>query len=773
MLSAPLLRRLAPLLAFASALCLLVLLCHGAGYSGLPPTEKRYVAAKASISSLRQDERKNNQREPWEKLAAEFQSIYNTDPAWPNRPAALFRAAESLEELTRRSCSRSDARKAINCYESLALRHASSRLADDALFRAANMRATWLKDEKGALALLARLKKQYPDGDMIAGANALEKALKASANGQTASAALKKAGEVREAREDLPADISSKPGITFTGDLPLRYRAAKSRMEVLKKDNVRRCWRQSWEDLRNEFLKINKSAKNRLAPQALFQAAQSQAELSKCSRLAVDRKKAIELFLQVAKEFPAHALADDSLLEAARLQKLTPASSGALALINRLIKEYPSGDMIAEAKKLKSLWEGNSAFPKVNLQTARQISKSSEPPELQVISWDSPNKNNVQIVMEMSSPARFATRLVEGKKGQPAKLFMDFENASVVNDIRKGVAVQGSLLKAVKVHTQKKSTSLQFDFREVGKFEARSEQNPCRIILSVATAKPALPKQAPDREVVASTGKKTATPRKGVQDPARNVRQVSNMASQLGLTVHRVFIDAGHGGKDPGTSHNKILERAVTLDIALALGRLLQANGLQVVYSRSKDNTVALSERTRLANSAGTDLFVSIHVNAHENPQINGFETYYLDLATTPQAARVATLENAGSDRRLGDMQKMLADVMLNARADESRRLASDIQRLSIFRLKKRNFQTRNNGVKSAPFHVLCGAKMPAVLVEIGYCSNPAEARNLASPAYRHAIAEGLAEGILAYRDRLLRNRTAGNSLTEADAGAM
>lgn len=205
----------------------------------------------------------------------------------------------------------------------------------------------------------------------------------------------------------------------------------------------------------------------------------------------------------------------------------------------------------------------------------------------------------------------------------------------------------------------------------------------------------------------------------------------------------------------------------------MTLGRLLEANGLDVVYSRTGDVGFSLSERTRKANAADADLFVSVHVNANEDSSVSGLEAYYLDLAGDSQAARVAALENAGSDRRLGSMQKVLADVMLNARVEESRRLASDIQRLSMFRLKRRNFTVKNNGVKSAPFHVLIGAGMPAVLVELGYCTNPAEARNLANPKYRHALAEGLAEGILAYKDRLLKRRTAQNSLTPASPDAM
>ena len=180
------LRRLAPPLAFLAALCLMVVCFYDSGYTSLPPTGKRYDLAKASIDTLRQDEKRSGQREPWENLAAEFRAIYDADPGWPNRPAALFRAAESLEELARRSFAKADAKKAIECYEAVAQRHADSRLADDALFRAAKLRAAWLKDDKGALALLERIKSQYPKGDMITEAQALEKTLQAAANGRTA-----------------------------------------------------------------------------------------------------------------------------------------------------------------------------------------------------------------------------------------------------------------------------------------------------------------------------------------------------------------------------------------------------------------------------------------------------------------------------------------------------------------------------------------------------------------------------------------------------------
>lgn len=762
-------RRLAPPLAFVLAICLLVICCYDSGYSGLPPTEKRYAAAKARIINLKRDEKNSKLREPWEKLAGEFRSIYDADPAWPNRAAALFRAAESLEELAGRSFAKSDARKAVECYETLALRHAGSRLADDALFRAARLRAAWLRDDKGALALLARLKKQYPRGDMIAEATALEKALKASAKGRTAPEAVAAASR-REAQEDPPAATAARKDASAAtkNDLPLRYRAAKSRMAALRGDPVKACWRQPWEDLREEFLRISQNGKKLpLAAGALFHAAVCQESLARCSNLSADFNQAQKLYLEVANTHPKSAVADDALLAAARLH--AGRASGrekALDLLETLLDAYPKGDMAAEARRLRTaLLEDGEEPP------ARR--RNAGPPELQVLSWDSPNRNLVEIVLEMSAPAQFSTRLVEGVKGTPARLFLDFEDARVVNDVRKGVTVRGSLLQAVRVRDRKQGgATLQFDFREVRRFDTRSEDDPCRIVLSVAAGKAGLPRKGKGngRQGYAGTDADQAPVRRAA---ALKTRQVSDMASQLGLTVRKVFIDAGHGGKDPGTSHNDVLERMVTLDVALRLGRLLESNGLEVVYSRRKDVSVSLSERTRKANAERADLFVSIHVNANDNARINGFETYYLDLASNPQAARVAMLENAGSDRRLGDMQCMLADVMLSARVEESRRLAGDIQRLSMFRLKRREYAVKNNGVKAAPFHVLLGAQMPAILVELGYCTNRDEARNLGRSSYRHALAEGLAEGILAYRNRLLKRRTAENSLTAAPPDAM
>ncbi len=812
-------RRLAPPLAFLVALCLMVVCFYDSGYTSLPPTGKRYDLAKANIETLRQDEKRSGQREPWENLAAEFRAIYDADPGWPNRPAALFRAAESLEELARRSFAKADARKAIECYEAVAQRHADSRLADDALFRAAKLRAAWLKDDKGALALLERIKSQYPKGDMLGEALALEKTLQAAANGRTAPEARQVSStDGKEPRDDAaPAKAAGAPSASAASaasqstppagddaasaqlaramaaqplpqaELLPRYREAKAKMDALRADKVRSCWRQPWEELTAEFLRIYMSRKDwAISPGALFRAAASQEALSDCSHMADEYRQARDLYLKLAQEFPKSALADDSLLRAASIDADRLNQPGeALELLDAIMALYSGGDMVAEAQTLRTRLTGapapsaTAAADKGGATTAQAAR-----PVVQGLTWNSLSKNSVEIVLELSGPARYTAKLnnanARGKKGAgQASLHVALENTAVEKDVRKGVNIRGSLFKGMSVSDGKGGeTVLQFDFQDARRFDARTETNPCRIILRVAGGSTQLAPVSNARAGFAevqpeAANQATAAASSSAPATPPSPRLVRDMASQLGLTVRTVFIDAGHGGRDPGTNHNGVLERAVSLDVALTLGRLLEANGLEVVYSRTADKTISLRERTTMANAAGADLFVSIHVNANDDPTVQGFETYYLDIASNPEAARLATLENADGDHRLGDMQKMLADVMLNARVDESRHLAQDIQKLSQFRLKRRQFDTKDNGIKSAPFIVLLGAQMPAVLVEIGYCTNREEASRLLTPKYRMTLAEGMAEGILAYKDKLLKRRTVQNSLTQEGTGAM
>ena len=175
-----------------------------------------------------------------------------------------------------------------------------------------------------------------------------------------------------------------------------------------------------------------------------------------------------------------------------------------------------------------------------------------------------------------------------------------------------------------------------------------------------------------------------------------------------------------------------------------------------MALTRDRDTYVSLADRPRLAMKSKGDLFVSIHVNASAKPDVSGLETYYLDLAKSKESVRLAAVENAGSNRGVGEMEKILTDMLLGSRMQESRKLAGYVQEQTLARLTKGGQPARNGGTKGAPFHVLIGSSMPGVLVEVGYCTNAEEARRLRQPGYRDALAEGIANGIHRYASGLM-----------------
>jgi N-acetylmuramoyl-L-alanine amidase len=157
-----------------------------------------------------------------------------------------------------------------------------------------------------------------------------------------------------------------------------------------------------------------------------------------------------------------------------------------------------------------------------------------------------------------------------------------------------------------------------------------------------------------------------------------------------------------------------------------------------------------------MANVRKADLFVSIHCNAHKSTRLNGLETYYLDLAKSEDAVRVAARENAVSAKHISDLQYILTDLMLNSKINESKDLATNVHK-SLIQAIRSKYKMRDHGVRSAPFYVLMGAKMPSILVELGYITNQEEARRMKTDAYLRRKAAGLVKGIVAYKQQIER----------------
>jgi N-acetylmuramoyl-L-alanine amidase len=237
---------------------------------------------------------------------------------------------------------------------------------------------------------------------------------------------------------------------------------------------------------------------------------------------------------------------------------------------------------------------------------------------------------------------------------------------------------------------------------------------------------------------------------------ARTGRGDYSLSRQLGLGIARIVIDAGHGGHDPGAKVRGLTEAALVLDIAQRLEQLLRAQpGVEVIQTRRADTYVSLEERTEIANRAGADLFISIHANASTNPRTRGVETYVLNFAANPEAEAIAARENAGTARTMRQLPDIVKAIALNNKVDESRELARFVQDSLHAQLRKGDKTLRNLGVKQAPFMVLVGATMPAILTEVAFVTNSQDAPLLRSPKYRQDVAEALLRGVTRYQQSL------------------
>jgi N-acetylmuramoyl-L-alanine amidase len=241
----------------------------------------------------------------------------------------------------------------------------------------------------------------------------------------------------------------------------------------------------------------------------------------------------------------------------------------------------------------------------------------------------------------------------------------------------------------------------------------------------------------------------------GLLVPSGALTNLAQATPQQGLRT--IVIDPGHGGSEIGaTASNGMTEKDIALDIARRLRDLIRERlGLQVHLTRESDYDVALESRTEKANNLQADLFISIHANSYRGRGVRGAETYFLsDKATDDDARRVAALENdalglESSAQGDSDLQLLLWDMAQTLHLRESSVLAEAIQ-AELNRLAG----TGNRGIKQAPFRVLRGADMPAVLVEVGFLSNPDEADSLADPRYRQRIATALFNSLEQYRRR-------------------
>ncbi len=231
--------------------------------------------------------------------------------------------------------------------------------------------------------------------------------------------------------------------------------------------------------------------------------------------------------------------------------------------------------------------------------------------------------------------------------------------------------------------------------------------------------------------------------------------------------IQTIVLDAGHGGEDTGApgikGSREFLEKEVTLDLALRLGKIIEEKmpEVRVLYTRKSDKSVKLWERPNFANRNEADLFISIHCNANNNPKAHGSETYFMGLHVNEGNLDVAKRENAAityeADYRDNDRyggfdpnspeSHIIFSLVQNAYMNQSLRLSSYVETET-----GKISQIRSRGVKQAGFLVLWKTSMPSILVETGFITNPEDRKYLASDEGRNTIANGIFKAIESYK---------------------
>ncbi len=334
--------------------------------------------------------------------------------------------------------------------------------------------------------------------------------------------------------------------------------------------------------------------------------------------------------------------------------------------------------------------------------------------------WKDPNYT--RIVIDLSKASVFNYKYLPN----PDRLFIDLHDTALGKGISP-VQISDGVVTQVRAGQHDKET-----VRVVIDLSSRAEYK-------------ILPLASPDRLVI-DILRETSNP---AIEPGVKAEKEGNRIIAKSQTI---VIDPGHGGKDPGAiGKNGLREKDIVLDVGLRLRKLVKERlGANVIMTRDTDVFIPLEERTAIANTGGADLFVSVHANSSRRSGAKGVETYLLGRATDRDAMSTAERENSASESSLNTLQLILADLMNTAKKEESLRLAHYVQENMIGQLETR-YKVNDLGVKQAPFYVLVNARMPSVLAEISFISNPEEERLLSDAEHRQEIAEAIFKGITKY----------------------
>jgi len=496
-----------------------------------------------------------------------------------------------------------------------------------------------------------------------------------------------------------------------------KYFQAEACYYKLRDNQKKRKYRDNWLACIEKFHDVyQQDPSGPWAAAGLYKSGELYQKLYKYSSKESDKKDALDIYERVKKSFPRSEYrrkADDA---------------------KRILSQAgtPKRATKKESHEIKNLSPAQTSLKK-NIKT----SESKNIIVNGVRFWSNPSYTRVVIDADSETPYTHRLLKKDTSINKPQRLYVDLSNSKMGKNIDKFIPINDHLLSNVRAGQRTSDTvRVVVDIKSFETYKIFSLNNPFRIIIDVrgSVAKGTMPFISPD-----SKDAKIAS---------------GALAKQLSLGVSRIVIDPGHGGRDFGAPGylKGVYEKDIVLKIAKRLARQIRKKlDCEVFMTRNGDRHLTLEERTAIANTKNADLFISIHTNAARDRKAFGLETFILNFATDNDAILVAARENATSTKNISDLQAILSDLMQNAKINESSRLAIHVQESMHKHLKRRYSRIKNKGVKQAPFYVLLGAEMPAILIETSFISNPRECKRLISTKYQDRMSEAIVNGIMKY----------------------
>ena len=444
------------------------------------------------------------------------------------------------------------------------------------------------------------------------------------------------------------------------------------------------------------------------APRVLYLSGRMWEELYYTSEHFNALNQALKFYGKVTALYTFSHLSDDALFRRGVLYLKIGLKRLALSEFRKLKKRYPGSDL----KKLTNLHIRLLSNTKLSNHLQRKG------PYFKGFRYWA-NNHYARLVMDFSSKTVFRSKILN--YGNRTRVTLYFKALKNGKSVRTTYGKPNEFLQKAQLSGRSNKLAVSVSFKAKGQVKVFTLFSPFRIVVDA---------------IALSSGV-----------PENHLRTVKKGRGRK----FTVCLDPGHGGKDPGaTGPHGIHEKDVVLRIARILKRKLEKTyGCRVIMTRNRDIFIPLEQRVAFANSKGADLFVSIHINASRNRRLQGIATFCLSNTSDRKSLRLAARENGITMAQMSQADKILSDMLFSEKYNESFKVAHTIHHDVMNHVQSYQPGIRDLGVRFAPFYVLVGAKMPAVLLELDFISNPSGEKRLLRTVYLDKIADGIASGVI------------------------